>query len=104
MCLIYVAGWSIVGFMKSTFEIRLEIIRQIKELVLDISDPGDWNKKELAEATIEAENLAELILDSLSVEVKEVSENGFILSGSLTDVRSFMDIKMNEPLLEPRKS
>jgi hypothetical protein len=86
--------------MKSEFEVRLNLIKHIKQLFLDMNDPGDWTSDEIAEADAQAEDFADWVLDSLNVKIEEIGEdNTFVLRCQMVDARNFVNSKMEEPLV-----
>lgn len=90
--------------MKSAAEIRLAIIEQMAEALLDLNDPGDWTKEEIADARDGAEEYATVILDLFKIEVVSVDADKFQLAGQLANVREFMDNYMTEPLVKGENS
>ena len=86
--------------MKSEAEVRLALINHIKQLFLDMIDPGDWSSDEISEADAQAEDFADWLLDSLTVEVKEIGDNNsFTLHCVMKDAKNFVDSKIAEPLV-----
>lgn len=86
--------------MKSTAEMRLAIIEQMAEALLDLNDPGNWSDAEVEEAKDAAQEYASTLLDMFSAEITVTGENTFTLSGNLADVRNFMDSYLGEPLVK----
>ena len=95
--------WLVVwyyGEMKSQHEVRLDIINHIKQLFLDMNDPGDWTKAEIEEADVQAEDFADWVLESLGAEITEIGEdNTFSLRCKMVDAKNFVDSKTAEPLV-----
>lgn len=86
--------------MKSEFEVRLALIKHIKQLFLDMNDPGDWTDAECAEADTQAEDFADWLLDSLTIKIDEIGDdNTFILRCQMIDAKNFINSKMAEPLV-----
>jgi hypothetical protein len=86
--------------MKSEFEVRLALINHIKQLFLDMTDPGDWTPSEVEEADSQAEDFADWVLDSLTVKVEEIGDdNTFVLRCQMVDAKNFVNSKMEEPLV-----
>ena len=87
--------------MKTEHEVRLALIGHIKELFLDMNDPGDWTPSEVEEADVQAEDFADWILESLNIKVEEIGDdNSFTLRCQMTDARNFINSKIAEPLVK----
>lgn len=86
--------------MKSTAEMRLAIIEQMAEALLDLNDPGDWSESEVEEARDAAQEYATTLLDMFAVDIEVTGEESFTLAGKLADVRKFMDSYLTEPLVK----
>jgi|APGre2960657423_1045063.scaffolds.fasta_scaffold66079_2 hypothetical protein len=86
--------------MKTEHEVRLALIGHIKQLFLDMNDPGDWTASEIEEADVQAEDFADWVLDSLNAKVEEIGDNNtFTLRCQMVDAKNFIDSKTAEPLV-----
>jgi len=86
--------------MKSEFEVRLALIKHIKQLFLDMIDPGDWSSDEISEADAQAEDFADWLLESLTAEIDEIGDNNaFVLRCQMVDAKEFVNSKVAEPLV-----
>jgi hypothetical protein len=86
--------------MKSEPEVRLDLINHIKQLFLDMVDPGDWSSDEIAEADAQAEDFADWLLESLTAEITAIGDNNsFTINCVIKNAKDFIDSKVAEPLV-----
>ncbi len=60
-------------------EARLELVRGIREVLMDFADDGSMSADELIEIERQLGDVADAILEALSVQVLEVKDSGTFL-------------------------
>lgn len=85
--------------MKSIPEMRLAIVNQMAEALLDLNDPGDWTENEVEEAKDAAQEYANTLLELFEIDLSVIDDQTFVMRGKLADVRNFMDKYFAEPLV-----
>jgi hypothetical protein len=61
------------------YEARLELVRGIREVLMDFADDGSMSPDELLEVERQLGDVADAILEALSVQVLEVKDSGTFL-------------------------
>lgn len=61
------------------YEARLELVRGIREVLMDFADDGSMSQDELLEVERQLGDVADAILEALSVQVLEVKDSGTFL-------------------------
>ena len=61
------------------YEARLELVRGIREVLMDFADDGSMSPDELIEVERQLGDVADAILEALSVQVLEVKDSGTFL-------------------------
>ena len=67
------------------YEARLDIVRRIRSVLVDLADGEDLDAVEFAELEQSMTDAAEIVLEALGLEVTDVTADGILATLSVTE-------------------
>jgi hypothetical protein len=67
------------------YEARLDIVRRIRSVLVDLADGEDLNSVEFAELEQSMTDAAEIVLEALGLDVIDVTAEGILATLSVTE-------------------
>jgi len=89
--------------MKSTNDARLAILSHITEFFMEFTNTEGMDAATINELTEEAEEQANLLMDSMTLEVTGIQDGLITLSMRLTDLGAFIDDYLDAKIVDDVK-